>query len=227
MKYSFFLVMFALVLAVAVLMHVARKPVQPYDWRTDPQVWNYHREELNRIYSQLGTSPRQILGKEKEAGRARVFGALQTLCSWKKLNGAELNEVEHFVLIVPGLGAEVNNGGFHQYFFNSTADDWEVMLEGMRQAGDEAGVRKFEAVLQKFPGGSPSTDRKERQRQLDSFGDRQYVLFASEDDAFYGDPFPDWDKTWAYISNHIDQIQPLEFEPERPPSPALPGRPAE
>jgi Domain of unknown function (DUF4375) len=29
-----------------------------------------------------------------------------------------------------GVEMEVNNGGFHQYFSNSTGDDWDIILWG-------------------------------------------------------------------------------------------------
>jgi hypothetical protein len=132
---------------VFIATRMARWPSRTYDWRTDPKVWEYHRKEVKRIHSELGRTPQEILAKQGAIERRDLFDALQTLCSWKSLNNEPLTELEKFVLVSTGLGMEVNNGGFHQYFFNSTADDWDIMLQGMRSAGDEEGAKRFETVL--------------------------------------------------------------------------------
>ena len=183
-----------------------------YDWRADPKVWEYHRNELKRIHAELGKTPREILAKQGSVERRKLFDALQTLCSWKSLNNVPLNDLENFIVISTGLGMEVNNGGFYQYFFNSTADDWDVMLEGMRKAGDETGVKRFETVLARFPGGKPSKVRTERWKQLDSFGDGQYKVFDGDTSAFFDNPFPDWEKIWLYVIANIERIEPLAVE---------------
>jgi hypothetical protein len=82
----------------------------------------------------------------------------------------------------------------------------------MRKAGDDAGVRRFEAVLARFPGGKPSKIRTERWKQLDSFGDSQFKLFDADTDAFFDSPFPDWDKIWRYVVANVDRIEPFAGE---------------
>lgn len=202
------------VIALAVVFIRFFRPAQQrYDWRADPQVWEHHRKELARIYSELGRTPREILAKHPEIERRVVYEGLQTLCSWKSLNKGPLSELEEFVIISTSLGMEVNGGGFHTYFFNSAGDSWSTMLEGMRKAGDERGVARFEKVLGRFPGGRPSKVRAERWKQLESFGEDEFDVFNEDDSAYFDDPFPDWDKVWAYLVEHIDEIQPLEIDP--------------
>lgn len=206
--------LFIVVLASGIFLatRFARRPGNTYDWRADPKVWDYHRKEVRRIHAELGKTPQEILTKQGTVKRRELFDALQILCSWKSLNNEPLTDLEKFVLIANGLEMEVNNGGFHQYFFNSTANEWDTMLEGMRKAGDEEGAKRFETVLARFPGGRPSKSRAERWTQLDSFGEAQLELFDADTDTFYKAPFPDWEKIWAYITAHIDQIQPSLVE---------------
>lgn len=214
------LIVIVAVLSLAVMagrifmsMRSARQPGKAYEWRADPKVWDYHRKEMAQIHARLGRAPKEILAKQGTVERHTLFDALQTLCSWKSLNNEPLTELEQFIVVSTGLGMEVNNGGFHQYFFNSAADDWDIMLEGIRKAGDEDGVKRFEAVLGRFPNGRPSRIRSERWKQLDSFGEAQYKLFDPDTTAFYDAPFPDWEKIWVYIAAHTDQIQPSLVEP--------------
>ena len=72
---------------------------------------------------------------------------------------------QRYVFAVEWLACEVNNGGFDQFFFNSTSIVWEDAMKGFKAMGmDEAAqlVRKAADAL----GGRPSFDRAERQAQL-------------------------------------------------------------
>lgn len=206
------LAIFCMFVGVRLFMRFPRPAQKNYNWRDDPQVWNYHRKELARIHNDLGKTPREILNRYPGIERHELYEALQILCSWKSLNNLPLSELEEFVAVSTSLGMEVNNGGFHQYFSNSSGDDWSTMLEGMRKAGDDLGVERFEKILARFPRGQPSKVRAERWKQLDSFGDGQYEVFEEEQTAFFDDRFPDWDKIWEYVVAHVHDINPTEVK---------------
>jgi hypothetical protein len=108
----------------------------------------------------------------------------------------------------------VNNGGFHQYFSNSSGDDWDVILWGLQESNDQAGLRRFKEVLGVFPNARPYRNRVHRNRQLDSLGDAQWKAFDSFDKAFFNNPFPDFDKSWALIVSRINDFRPAW--PEEP-----------
>jgi Domain of unknown function (DUF4375) len=63
--------------------------------------------------------------------------------------------------------SEVNNGGHHQFFSNSTGILWKEALEGLRrlEAGGHAQV--LQSAVSTFPESRPSTDREERNAQLE------------------------------------------------------------
>lgn len=70
------------------------------------------------------------------------------------------------------LEAELNNGGFSQYMFNSTGDHALEAVSALCEvgAGDLAAVcERFLALL---PGGRPATDQDSRQSQLDQAAER-------------------------------------------------------
>jgi Domain of unknown function (DUF4375) len=209
---SISLILAGLLVALVVYRWISRRPTggADYDWKQDPQVWAYHRKQIDRIHQELGKSPQEILANNPGLDPEKFLGTVGLLCSWKSLNGANLTPFEHFLALSEGMGMEVTSGGFHQYFTNSTADEWPVMLVGMQMAGDSEGVARFEKVLSRFPGRKPSTNRWERNDQLDALGDAQYELFEDDDEAFYEKPFPDWNLIHAFIVKNINQFEPWE-----------------
>ena len=180
-------------------------PDKPDFFPADPGVFEYQRGELRLVAQKLGTNVRDYPGK---ATRKEVFDALHLLCSWKYINQIELTPIERYTLHLPGLGMEVNNGGFHQYFSNSSGDDWDIILWGLRESNDEDGLRRFKDVLAVFPNSLPYRNRVHRNHQLDSLGDRQWKAFDLFDKEFYSQPFPDGKKSGDLILSRIDEFRP-------------------
>lgn len=63
--------------------------------------------------------------------------------------------------------SEVNNGGHHQFFYNSTGILWPEALAGFEAIQVAPGAEILQAALSRL-GGSPSRDRRERQAELES-----------------------------------------------------------
>ncbi len=105
-----------------------------------------------------------------------------------------LTLVERHLFAVRMLDAEVRNGGFAQYFFNSSGDLWPDALAGLENAGavEHAGV--LLATLKSFPGATPSTRRDHRQMELAKIASRREIRkqkegpFHLQDDAWYALP---------------------------------------
>lgn len=64
--------------------------------------------------------------------------------------------------------ADVCNGGFDQFFFNSFSDDCIGLVEGLGAIGAEETRGLVLEAMRWFPGGRPSTDRFTRQTQLEA-----------------------------------------------------------
>ena len=60
---------------------------------------------------------------------------------------------------------EVNNGGHHQFYSNSTGIVWAEALHGFRAAGLQEVAEVLEESVTRM-GGAPSFNREERQRTL-------------------------------------------------------------
>jgi hypothetical protein len=79
---------------------------------------------------------------------------------------AALTEAERVFLTVWWVEAEVNNGGFHQYFFNSAGDQSSGAERALETIRASRCARIVAAAIAVFPPPGPSPDRYERQRQL-------------------------------------------------------------
>jgi len=189
-------------------------PNKPDFFPAEQNVFEYQRQELRSVADKLGTNVSSYAELAKSQGRKPVFDALQLLCSWKYINRMELNQIERYTLNLSTVGIEVNNGGFHQYFSNSSGDDWDIILWGLQESKDQDGLRRFKEVLAVFPGAQPYRNRIHRGRQLDSLGEAQWKAFDSFDKDYYDHPFPDFDKSWALIVSRINEFHPVW--PEEP-----------
>jgi hypothetical protein len=88
------------------------------------------------------------------------------------------------IALVEAFEAEINNGGFDQYFFNSTGNQASETAEALKriEAHHTAGI--LERAMARFPGGSPSRDWNKRQDQLER-ASPDGKAFDEEDKAFY------------------------------------------
>ncbi|QYF95239.1 DMP19 family protein [Massilia sp. PAMC28688] len=76
------------------------------------------------------------------------------------------------------LEAEVNNGGFGQYYFNSAGELAIQTVPALRAIGAERTARLLEEANSEFPKAMPPVDRTMRQEKLDEISEctRFYVL---------------------------------------------------
>jgi hypothetical protein len=83
------------------------------------------------------------------------------------------------------LEAEVNNGGFDQYYFNSAGDLAMQTVEALKAIGAVKTAVLLDCANKEFPEALPPVDRAERQRVLD--GVREVARFAALERDFYLD----------------------------------------
>jgi hypothetical protein len=86
--------------------------------------------------------------------------------------------------LVADLEAELNNGGFHQFFFNSAGDRAAQTREALRAIGAVRTAALLERACARFPGGAPPVDGDERQVLMLTLAPRSDE-FDAEDTAFY------------------------------------------
>jgi hypothetical protein len=95
-----------------------------------------------------------------------LWHLLNRIADWRSRVGATLLEPDRFVLAYWGVRSDAQNGGFHQYFLNSSGDLWPDLLRLLELGGDQLAESHFRRVLSYFPSSSPSMDREQRTAQL-------------------------------------------------------------
>lgn len=85
--------------------------------------------------------------------------------------------------LVEALEAEVNNGGFDQFYFNSLGDHVEQTVKALNLIGAIQTAKIVTRTSWEFPDGVPSRDRITRQIQLEKISPDS-ELFEAADDEF-------------------------------------------
>lgn len=71
--------------------------------------------------------------------------------------------------LVDDLESEVNNGGFHQFFFNSSGDATAETIGALDIIGAHSVAALLRRAAELFPGGFPPKDRQTRLEILRSW----------------------------------------------------------
>jgi hypothetical protein len=83
------------------------------------------------------------------------------------------------------LDGEVNNGGFSQYFFNSSGDFWREALAGLELMGLNERANVLKAAVAKFGSTPPSANREERMRQMAVLENAEASPFETIESRYY------------------------------------------
>ncbi|MDD6467521.1 MAG: DMP19 family protein [Erysipelotrichaceae bacterium] len=94
----------------------------------------------------------------------------------------QLNEHERVFFVTQILEQEVNNGGFSQFFYNSSGDFANELIDSFIKIGAFQTAEICKKALTIF-NGKVLTDRDEREKQLDRLNCED--LLNECDDAFY------------------------------------------
>jgi hypothetical protein len=79
-----------------------------------------------------------------------------------------LSEPQKLFYLVQNLEREVNNGGFEQYFYNSSGDNAQETLSALAEIGAHRTLNILQLAINEFPNQVVPVDREERQNILDS-----------------------------------------------------------
>jgi len=106
------------------------------------------------------------------------------LCSWGD-EMDKLTEPQRFFYFNQNLEREVNNGGFEQYFFNSSGDFSHETLISLKVIGANKTAGILQEAINQFPNQSVPKDREERQAVLEEIGERANDIFDMLDQRFF------------------------------------------
>ena len=101
-------------------------------------------------------------------------------------NGWEaLTVAEKHICAIEELDSEVKNGGFAQYYFNSSGNHWKDAQNGLAAIGAKGRIRLFAATVEMFGDTNPAVDRDARTTQLSRLVRGQEDPFNEQDSAWY------------------------------------------
>lgn len=135
--------------------------------------------------------------------------ALNTLISDKLQNipFSELSHAEQVFYSIDYLQMEINNGGYDQYFFNSSGEFAHEALAGMREIGANLMADIHAKAMTVFPDSVVPKDRAERQKLLEQAGEKAEEMFDSLDSKFYEYSDPLEDLLLDYVKKNVDEFR--------------------
>lgn len=115
---------------------------------------------------------------------------------------------ERLVLEVNTMHAEVLNGGFHQYLWNSSGDGAEMTRKFLRAISSKVTADLLDRVSAFFPNEHIPEEREDRQALLEQFEEANpgVDLFVEEDVVFYREEENLYTLLVRYIEDHHDKF---------------------
>jgi hypothetical protein len=95
-----------------------------------------------------------------------------------------LSPARRAVVLAEELDGEVNNGGFDQYYLNSSGDGAALAPAALKQLGRDKAAAIAERANAQFPGGPPA-DRALRLKAMDKLGGAAGTAWEQLDTDFY------------------------------------------
>jgi len=106
------------------------------------------------------------------------------LCSWGDTLD-RLTEPQKNFYFNQNLEREINNGGFNQYFYNSSGDFAHETITSLRTIGANKTADILQQAIDQFPKSTAPKDRTKRQEILEKIEDTADEVWEQLDQAFY------------------------------------------
>ncbi len=121
---------------------------------------------------------------------------------------ARLSPGRRAIFIADAVSREVNNGGFDQFFLNSSGNTASFAPESLRLLGDSTTAALVERANRIFPAGPPA-DRDRRLSEMERLGEAAERAWEALDTEYFNltSPFGGGAHyQFAYIKGHQDEF---------------------
>ncbi len=170
-----------------------------------PGLWKQLISRLVKVIPTEQASIDGILGLDNE--NQMIIALSERLTAKIQQRGYDsLTEAEKTFNAVYWLEAEINNGGFDQYFFNFAGDYAQETVTALQCIGAHHTSEILLAAMRLFPGSAPSQDHCDRQAQLLSLGEQGETAMHGLDQEFYAYTDPIGSLLIEYVRQHKDQF---------------------
>jgi hypothetical protein len=119
----------------------------------------------------------------------------------------KLSEEERNIVYIEELEREMNNGGFSQFFFNSSGDYTEELIHALKMVGSIKFLKLVESAKAEFPNSIIPKDKKERQEILESIQEKVNPVWDTLVSEFYMYEEDIYALMLAYISKNIGKLR--------------------
>lgn len=106
------------------------------------------------------------------------------LCSWGD-NLDRLTQPQKNFFFNQNLEREINNGGFNQFFYNSSGDYSHETLTSLQAIGANKTADILRQAIDQFPNSTVPKDRQERQSDLEQIEANANEVWEQLDQRFY------------------------------------------
>ncbi len=138
-----------------------------------------------------------------------ILGIGQLL--WDKTKDDEnlesLNQFEKNVLFLDMLEGQVNNGGFDQYFFNSSGEYAHETLTALEEIGAYKTAELLEQAIKVFPQLPIPKDTEQRRELMKNLPQQVSDVWGQLDDEFYEYPDNIAGLAIEYVKNNKKQFE--------------------
>ena len=107
---------------------------------------------------------------------------------------------------VQNLEREINNGGFNQYFFNSSGDYARETVQALKEIKANKTAPLLEKAIQQFPDSNFPSDRTERQDIMEKIEDKADEVWDRLDNNFYKYEDNIAELLLDFVKNNIDDF---------------------
>ena len=97
----------------------------------------------------------------------------------------KLNPSQRTFFIVENLEREINNGGFNQFFFNSSGDFSQETVNALLEIGAKKTANIVKKANSEFKNGIVPKDQTERQNELEQIQEKAEENWNKYDSEFY------------------------------------------
>lgn len=168
-----------------------------------------HRNLADKdLLERCSAHPERIVAESAAAGLIELHGlqGFKERLSKACADGGGTDEQRLYEAVFL-LDAEVCNGGFSQYFFNSWGGDWQLAVRGLEAIGSTERLALTRQAIAKFGASGPSTERSTRMTQLAGIERAEKNPFEALESRYYKSTEPFHVLLLKYVITHPDEFR--------------------
>jgi hypothetical protein len=119
----------------------------------------------------------------------------------------KLSMEEKTIVFIEALEREINNGGFSQFFFNSSGDFVAETAKALKNVGSSKFLALLETAIAQFPDSYVPKDQSEREDIIDRNEDCAAPVWQKLETEFYRYEENIYDLMLSYISSNIKKFR--------------------